>query len=48
MLREACQSRTGRNFPDLPFSEQTKFLQDLEAGHAEKLTSFWKIVIDPV
>lgn len=45
-LNEACQSRTGRDFAELPFPEQTKFLQEMEAGHAENLNSFWRLVID--
>ncbi len=45
-LRDACQSRTGRNFEDLPFPEQTKFLEDVEAGGVEKLDSFFRLVID--
>jgi gluconate 2-dehydrogenase gamma chain len=45
-LREECHSKTGKGFGELPFAEQTKFLQDLEAGHAEELNSFWRMVID--
>jgi len=45
-LRDACQSRTGRDFVDLSFPDQTKFLQDVEAGRIEKLDSFWRLVID--
>jgi gluconate 2-dehydrogenase gamma chain len=45
-LRNACQSRTGRDFADLSFPEQTKFLEDVEAGRVEKLDSFWRLVID--
>jgi len=45
-LRDTCHARTSRDFVDLPFGEQTKFLQELEAGHEEKLTSFWRLVID--
>jgi gluconate 2-dehydrogenase gamma chain len=45
-LRNACRDRTDRDFADLAFSEQTKFLQDLEAGHVQKLDSFWRLVID--
>ncbi|HEV8038965.1 MAG TPA: gluconate 2-dehydrogenase subunit 3 family protein [Bryobacteraceae bacterium] len=45
-LRRECQDRTGRDFADLPFLEQTKFLEGIEAGRAEKLISFWRLVID--
>jgi gluconate 2-dehydrogenase gamma chain len=45
-LRDACLGRTGRDFTDLPFPEQTKFLQEVEAGRVEKLDSFWRLVID--
>lgn len=45
-LRDACQSRTGRDFADLSFPDQTKFLEDIEAGRTEKLDSFWRLVID--
>jgi gluconate 2-dehydrogenase gamma chain len=45
-LRDPCHARTGRDFVDLSFSDQTKFLLELEAGHVEKLTSFWRLVID--
>lgn len=45
-FREACRSRTGRDFQDLSFSGQAKFLEDLEAGRIEKLDSFWRLVID--
>jgi len=45
-LRDACHDRTGRDFPDLPFPEQTKFLEDMETGHEERLISFWRMVID--
>ena len=45
-LPDACQNRTGRDFVDLPFPDQTKFLLDVEAGRVEKLDSFWRLVID--
>src|SRR5580658_89330 len=45
-LHNACRSRTGQNFTDLPFGEQTKFLEDVEAGRVEKLDAFFKMVID--
>jgi gluconate 2-dehydrogenase gamma chain len=45
-FRDACQSRTGRDFTELPFPEQTEFLQDVEAGRVEKLDSFLRLVID--
>jgi gluconate 2-dehydrogenase gamma chain len=45
-LRNACRSRTGREFTDLPFPDQTKFLEDVEAGRAEQLDSFFRLVID--
>ncbi len=45
-LRDARHARTGRDFVDLSFSDQTKFLLELEAGHVEKLSSFWRLVIE--
>ena len=45
-LRDTCQKQTGRDFADLPFPEQTKFLQDMEGGPVEPLNSFWRMVID--
>lgn len=45
-LRGACHDRTGREFLDLPFPEQTKFLQEMEAARLENLDSFWRLVID--
>jgi hypothetical protein len=47
-IREACQKQTGRHLPDLPFPEQTKFLQEMETEHIEELNSFWRMVIDHV
>jgi gluconate 2-dehydrogenase gamma chain len=45
-LRIACQTRTGRDFTDLPFPLQTQFLQDVEAGRVADLDSFFRMVID--
>jgi gluconate 2-dehydrogenase gamma chain len=45
-LRQACTTRTGKDFVDLPFAEQTKFLEDVEAGRVEQLDTFFKLVID--
>jgi gluconate 2-dehydrogenase gamma chain len=45
-LRDECRGKTGRDFAELPFAEQTKFLQEMEAAHAEELNSFWRMVID--
>src|ERR1035438_9893373 len=39
-LRQECRGKTGRDFAELPFAEQTKFLQEMEAAHAEELNSF--------
>jgi gluconate 2-dehydrogenase gamma chain len=45
-LHNACRNRTGRDFTDLPSPEQTKFLEDVEAGRVEQLDTFFRMVID--
>jgi gluconate 2-dehydrogenase gamma chain len=45
-LRDVCRDRTGQDFADLPFAEQTKLLQHVESSDVEKLAGFWRLVID--
>ena len=41
-LAAECRKRTDRDFVDLPFAEQTRFLQDVEAGLIPNLGSFFR------
>jgi gluconate 2-dehydrogenase gamma chain len=45
-LGSACRRRTGRDFTELSFSEQTQFLGDIDARRVEELQSFWNLVVD--
>jgi gluconate 2-dehydrogenase gamma chain len=45
-LTSACRQRTGRDFTELSFSDQTQFLRDIDAGRVAGLQSFWNLVID--
>ena len=42
----ACRERTRREFPSLPFAEQTAFLKDVESGRVPGLDAFFRMIVD--
>ncbi|MGO9895496.1 MAG: gluconate 2-dehydrogenase subunit 3 family protein [Bryobacteraceae bacterium] len=42
----ACRERAGREFPSLPFAQQTAFLKDVESGSVPGLDVFFRMVAD--
>jgi len=45
-LSEACARATGRKFIELPFAEQTRFLESVERGEAKGLGALFAMLID--
>jgi gluconate 2-dehydrogenase gamma chain len=46
LFRSACLQRTGREFTDLPFVEETAFLRQIELEPSSAVASFFNLVID--
>jgi gluconate 2-dehydrogenase gamma chain len=45
-LAAACARSTGKPFVELPFAEQTRFLESVERGEVKGLVSFFTMLID--
>ncbi len=45
-LDQACLYSTGRRFTNLPFADQTRFLESIEKGKDKGLFAFFNMVID--
>ncbi len=45
-LDHACVRAMGKRFSELPFPEQTRFLEGIEKGDAKDLATFFNMLID--
>ena len=45
-LDEACVTATDKKFVELPFPEQTRFLESVEKEQVKSLTAFFDLIID--
>jgi gluconate 2-dehydrogenase gamma chain len=45
-LRKACREKTGREFTELPFAEQTRFLEGINRRTNAEVAAFFDLLVD--